>query len=255
MRNEWRISFSCALSLSYHLLSGKCNLLFYFLRSRSLLLSSISLKSARPFVFLVVSFAFKWILPLSNYFMLTVDVIYSSKIWDERCQERLRERERVYERKRGTTNDTGIASWKYPYSKEMRRIVLQRRRERTKKCAFSVSQNCERAFATLSFFSFIHSTIFFQQFGSQWWSDSGTEGERKEKGNTHVHISICNRNSTAPSLSRCVHFIYSAIVNIVIVNYFTFSQSFVWRSDIIFSFWLVCVADCLRNFILLRCYV
>lgn len=37
------------------------------------------------------------------------------------------------------------------------------------------------------------------------------------------------------------------IVNIVIVKYFTLSQSFVRRSDIIFSFWLVCVADCLQT--------
>lgn len=58
-------------------------------------------------------------------------------------------------------------------------------------------------------------------------------------------VHMVNAIAIQSELSLWVHFIYSAIVNIVIVNYFTFSQSFVWRSDIIFSFWLVCVADCL----------
>lgn len=73
--------------------------------------------------------------------------------------------------------------------------------------------------------------------------------EERIRMNTVCTYGICNRNSKR-ALSLCVHFIYSAIVNIVIVNYFTFSQSFVWRSDIIFSFWLVCVADCLLALLL-----
>lgn len=72
----------------------------------------------------------------------------------------------------------------------------------------------------------------------------------KEKKEINLHIWNMQSQFNERYLSAFTLFTVRSSTSLswITLLYFTFSQSFVWRSDIIFSFCLVCVSDCLRNY-------